>query len=773
MGLAIGMTSCILIFIFIRFQLSFDEGYKNEDRIYRFVTTWNYNSFDDYSQGVPRPLPAAVKQEFAGIAKAAAIARTGGVIHVKDDHGKEKLKVLESVYYAEPEFFEIFDIPLNTGNPKSALTAPNTVVLSEETAARFFGSAEKAIGKSIQYGTKTILKVTGVFKNFPENSSFPLNIVISYSSDPERNSTIWDSVSSQTECYFLLKDGIAIADLEQPLAAFNKKHYAHQNISGNQKNVFQHLRDIHFNTEFYGTFGDSSITKKELYGLGIIAVFIMLTACINFINLATAQAINRSKEVGVRKVMGSKRQQLILQFLAENFTIAVLALLIACVLTEVTLPSLEQLFDSKLSFSLFEHPIIFAFLMGLVLLVSFLAGFYPALVMSGFSPALAIKNKVSINSGSLSLRKILVVVQFSITIILIISTLVILKQMKYVSEKPLGFDKETVSMISIPQDSLSQLKHHNFRERALQIPGVQMISFCQKAPLTGDIWSSNFSFNGQENKDFELRLFNVDPHYFELFKLKLIAGKLYSKPEAATGYVVNETFLKRMNILKPEDALGKIISQNEVNAPVIGVIKDYNDQSLKSTISPIAFYANPEGYYRAAIKIDPKQVMSAMEAINTLWSETYPQNVFRSKFVDEDINRYYESERITGILFRIFAGVIIFISFIGLFGLVSFVASQRTRELAIRKVLGASNYELISMLNSSFLLMVFLANLIAWPLAYLFASNWLSGFVYRTEISVWPFVLAMTVSMLLTFITVTIRSYKAANANTVDALKYE
>lgn len=773
MGLAIGMTSCILIFIFIRYQLSFDEGYKNEHRIYRFVTTWNYTSFDDYSQGVPRPLPAAARNEFAGIEKVATISSSGGVIHVKDDQGKEKLKILASVFYAEPEFFEIFDLHLNTGSPQTALSAPNTVVLSENTAIKFFGSPEKALGKSIQYGTKTLLKVTGVFKDLPENSSFPLKIVISNTTDPGRNQNIWDSVSSQTECYVLLKEGVSITDMDQPLAAFNKKHYAHSNISGNQKNAFQGLRELHFNVDRYGIFGESSISRKELYGLAIIGLFLMVTACINFINLATAQAINRSKEVGVRKVMGSKRGQLILQFLTETFTITLLALLIAGVLTEIALPTLEHLFKAKMSLSLFQEPIIFLFLGGLVVLVSFLAGFYPALIMSGFSPALAIKNKVSINSGSLNLRKVLVVLQFSITIILIIATLMILRQMKYVTEKPLGFDKEAVTMVVVPTDSLSRLKQHNFKERVLQIPGVQMISFCQKAPLSGDMWTTNFSFNGAENKDFEIRLANTDPGYFELFKLALVAGKTYSKPDFATGYVVNETFLKKTNILNPEEALGKIIDQNGVKAPIIGVLKDYNDQSLKTSISPVAYFADPNAYYQAAIKIDPKQVVPAMEKINALWNETFPNHVFQSKFVDEDVNRYYESERITGILFRVFAGVIIFISFIGLFGLVSFVASQRTREVAIRKVLGASNYELIRMLNSSFLMMVFLANLIAWPLAYLFVSKWLSGFAYRTEISIWPFVLAMVVSMTLTFITVTIRSYKAAKANTIDALKYE
>lgn len=772
LGLSIGMMSCILIFIFIRHQMSFDEGFKNEDRIYRFITDWKYNSFDDHSQGVPVPLSAAARNEFAAFEKVAPITKVNNVIRVQDELGKDIIKASKEIYYTEPDFFDIFDIGWIQGKSKEALKAPNTVALSESTAKLFFGTAEKAMGKSIFLGTKTILKVTGVFKDLPENSSFTLKIVVSNANNPNKNWAAWDSVSSNIECYVLLREGVALADLEQPMQKFNIKYYQHKNISGNQTNSLQALRDIHFN-DVYGNFANRTVTKKEIYGLTIIGLFLILTACINFINLATAQAINRSKEVGVRKVMGSERKQLVLQFLTETFCVTFLALLIACVLTEFALPQMQQLFKAKMSFSLFEHPVIFVFLLLLVALVSLLAGFYPALVMSGYSPALAIKNKVTVNSGSLSLRKVLVVVQFAITIILVISTLVILQQMKYIREKPLGFNKEAVSMIDIPGDSLSKAKYDTFKERAMRIPGVTMFSFSQKAPLSEDMQSSNFSYNGTENKDFELRLSAADENYFKLFDLKFVAGKAFRKSDTISGYVVNQTFLKKINVLKPEDVLGKIINQNGRKAPIVGVLKDFNDRSLQQSISPLAIYSAKDDYYRVAVKIDGKQVLNTMEKVENLWNYTFPAHVYRAEFIDDAIKGYYENERVMGILFRVFAGVIIFISFIGLFGLISFVASQRTKEVAIRKVLGASTLEVVKMLNSSFMIMVFIANLLAWPLAYLFVSKWLSGFAYRTEISIWPFALAMLVSMLLTLITVSIRSYKAAVTNTIDALKYE
>nr|WP_068890250.1 ABC transporter permease [Pedobacter panaciterrae] len=771
-GLSIGMASCILIFMFIRYQLSFDEGYKHEDRIYRFVTTWKYNSFDDYSQGVSAPHAAAAREEIAGLEKVASIFRDWGIIQVKDQQGKEVMKVDERLHYAQPDFFEIFDVEWLNADAAKGLIEPNTVVLSETTAQRFFGDANKAVGKQVFLRNSIPLKVVGVFKDFPENSSFPLKIVISYETFYDKNNKDWGSVDSGKECYVLFKKGLGVDDLAASLAAFNNKYYKRDNISGNQRTSFQALRDIHFN-ELYGSFAGAGITKKELYGLGIIGLFLIITGCINFINLATAQAINRSKEVGVRKVMGSKRNQLVIQFLTETFAITLIALLIACVFVELVIPGVQNLLHIKTAFSLIAHPVIFLFLAILAIAVSFLAGFYPAMVMSGFSPALAIKNKISANSGGLSMRKVLVVVQFAIAIVLIISTLVIIKQMEYVRSKPLGFNPEAVLMVNIPNDSLGKIQRNTFKEKLLAIPGVKSLSFCSQAPMSDRNNTTSFLINGIENKDFEVRLSQGDENYFSLFDLKIIAGKSYIKSDTLNGYVVNETFVKKINLKSPEDALGKIVTQNKKAAPIIGVVKDFNDHSLKEAISPLLIYQRGVNYNQVAVKMDSRQLMKVSSQIESLWSDSFPQGIYFAVFLDNDINGFYKNEQIMGVLFKGFAGVIIFISFIGLFGLISFVASQRTKEVAIRKVLGASTLDLIKMLNGSFLLMVFIANLAAWPLAYLFVSKWLSGFAYRMDLSIWPFVLAMCISMLITLITVSLRSYKAAVANTIDALKYE
>lgn len=769
------MASCILIFIFIRYQMSFDEDFKNEDRIYRITTNWTAADGFSESQGVPKPAPDALRNDFKNqIEKVGAIRQDGGIIKVKDDAGKERIKSLEDVFYADPEFFQILSFNWLQGNPIQSLSEPNTVVLSKNMATKLFGDWNKAVGKTINYQNRENFTVTGILQEMPENTSFPLNIVVSYKtfkSYKDEKFTEWGNTSSNDECYFLLKKGVSIDEIRGALPKFSEKYFEKDAISKEEISA-QALADIHYN-ENLGNFANKTMPKKELYGLAIIGAFLLLTACINFINLATAQAVSRSKEVGVRKVMGSLRNQLVVQFLTETLTICVFALLVACVLTEVALPGMKSLFNENISFSIIQHPIIFVFMIGLVIIVSFLAGLYPAMIMSGFSPALAIKNKITANAGGLSLRKVLVVLQFTITIILIIGTLVVLRQMKYTREKPLGFNPSAVAMVSVRNDSLSLLKYQILQDRISKIPGVLLTSFCRTPPSSSNNNESNFRYNGTEKANFQVNTKVADEHYFKTFGLTFVAGKGFSKSDTIKELVVNETTLRKLNVVNFNEALGKQITIWGKKGTIVGVVKDFNNLSLHEPISPVIITSLKENYRNLAIKMDSKQIISVMPQIEKIWNDTFPENFYKSSFVDDDISQYYELERIMGILFKVFAGVIIFISFIGLFGMISFVATQRTKEVAIRKVLGASTIELVKMLNGSFLMMVFIANLVAWPLAYLIVSKWLATFTYRIDLSIWPFIIAMAISMIITLVTVSIRSYKAAVANTIDSLKYE
>lgn len=771
-GLSIGLASCMLIFIFIHYQFSFDRQFKNRDRIFRFVTNWQYPSYEDFSKGVPVPLIAAARNELAGVEKVGAIIKRGGIIHVRDEQGKDRIKEQHSVYYTEPDFFGIFDIPWLYGSGGQALAEPNTVALSESMAKKLFNGSSDALGKSLTLGSQTNLKVTGVFKDMPANSSFPMEIVISYATFNSKKYIYWDGINSAIECYALLKKGVTAGDMERQMGVFNQKHYTDAKIPGNQNNSLQALEQVHFDSR-YGSFSDGSITKKEIYGLSIIGIFLMLTGVINFVNLATAQAVNRSKEVGIRKIMGSRRKQLIFQFLAETLVVTAIAMIVACILTELALPQLQNLFREKIVFSYFSQPEIFVFMASLMILVSFCAGFYPALVLSGFSPALAIRNRISIGTGRLNLRKTLVVVQLAITIVLVISTLVIAGQMDFLRKKPLGFETQAIAMVNIPGDSISQNKYQTFKQKALGIAGVEQISFCQSAPMSDDVNTGDFSYNGVKKTGFELRNVKADGDYFNLFGLKLAAGRAFKNSDATTECVVNETFLKKMDISSPEDAIGKTLSSNGYDMRILGVVKDYNDLSLKADISPLVIYPQKGNYYAVAVKINTKELMRVMKNMEQLWNSTFPDYIYSASFVRDDINSYYENEQITGMLFKGAVVIIVLISFIGLFGLVSFIAAQRTREIAIRKVLGASTAEIIRLLNTSFMLMVLVSNLVAWPLAYLFASHWLSGFAYRINLSMWPFALAFVFSVAITLLITGFRSYRASVRNPIDALKYE
>jgi putative ABC transport system permease protein len=772
-GLAVGMASCILIFIFVSYQLSFDQQFEKKDRIFRVVTNWTDQNGEGATKGVPLPMAGTLREEFPQLEKVAAIQSSGGQITVPDAMGKVIYKDDAQVFYAEPDFFEVLDFSWLTTKPVAALKKPNTVVLSEEKAKLYFGSWQQAVGKTLHFKNKPDLTVAGVFKDNPENSSFPLNVVVSYASYKNSRNKSWTYIGSSSECYFLLKEGVRISDVEAQMEKLNHRIYKNLPKGNIQYFHIQPLEDIHQNAA-YGNFAHKIMEKSQLYGLVFIGAFLMLTACINFINLATAQAVSRSKEVGVRKVMGSRKGQLVMQFLGETVTVSMIALLIACVIAEVALPHMENLFNEKISFNLFSNPVIFLFLAGLVLIVSFFAGFYPALVMSGFSPALAIKNKVSPQTaGGLGLRKILVVLQFTITIILVIATIVVLKQMTYMRNKPLGFNPEAVASISLPADSLSRQKYTHFKERLLQLPGVQNASYFDVPPSSENVSETNFSLNGIKVEQYQVRTMFADAQYFDTFGLQLVAGKVLPKSDTTNAYIVNQTFLRRTAIKHPEEALGKMLTVHGITAPIVGVVKDFNDKSLHEEISPIAISSSNIEYYRMAVKMDSKAMLPAMKEVAKIWNSTFPDDVYEAHFVNDDINDYYETEKVMGVLFKVFSFVIIFISLTGLFGLISFVAAQRTREVAIRKVLGASDFELVSLLNGSFLLMVFIANIAAWPLAYIFADKWLSSFAYRIDLSIWPFIIAMAASMIVTFFTVSIRSYKSARTNPVDALKYE
>jgi ABC-type antimicrobial peptide transport system permease subunit len=772
-GLSIGMASCILIYMFISFELSYDQSFSKKNRIYRVITSFDYSGTIDYSQGVSIPLTQAIKEEFPQVERAAALQLSGGILKIKDKLGKEKIKTAEDIFYAGPEFFEVFNTQWLLGNPISSLSQPNTIVLSKKMARRYFGNYKEAMGRIINFQNKIDFKVTGVIDDLPENTSFPLNIILSYASYPNRSNKNWESIRSASNCYLLLKKGTNIREFENALSRFTADKYRGKNMVGKVNHLLQPLHELHYD-ERVGNPANKTVSMKSIIGMGIIGLFLLLTACINFINMATAQMISRSKEVGVRKVMGSSRNQLTWQFLWETGLITSIAVVFAGVFVELAGPALSTLLQSDIKFAFLAYPSVWFFIGALWISVSFFAGFYPAIIMSGFSPVLAIKNKgIRSDAGGLNLRKILMLVQFSITAMLVIGTLVVIRQMKYIREKPLGFSTKTTAIVDIPTDSLSKTKFGLLREKLALIPGVKGLSFCNAAPTSNNNYDTDFSYDHKPKADFSVSAKSADEDYFNTFGMKIIAGRAFYKSDTIKEFVVNETLLKKLKVKNPEEALGKFFTMESSKGIIVGVVQDFVDQSLHEMISPVAISTSKTEYYAIAVKLDTKSVLPVMKQIEQQWNSIFPDHVYGAVFLDDQVNQYYKTEQVMGALFKVFAAMIIFISFIGLFGLVSFVSTQRTKEIAIRKVLGASTFELVAMLNSSFLKMVLFANLLAWPVAYIYIHKWLAGFAYRIDMNFWPFALAMTASLGLTFIIVSLRSYGAANTNPVKALKEE
>lgn len=772
-GLSVGLTVCLLVFLFIRYEISFDRFHQNKDRIYRVVTTWKYSDRMEYSQGTPLPLSAALQEDFPGIEKVAPVLRSGSQVTIPEADGRSKEKFDESgnIFVVSPEFYQIFSFPWLEGDPATALKEPNTAAITQSLAKKYFGDWRKAVGKSMLIDNTQWVKITGIIKDIPKNTDLPVKIAVSYVTFAQNLYPVWAFINTESHCYIMLKKNASLAGLQSRLPAFVKKYYPDDNIkTGLWGFAFQPLKDIHFNTR-YGAYGHQ-INPKELVALGITGLFILLIACINFINMSTAQSAKRAKEVGIRKVLGSRRKKLALQFLGETLLITLTALLLACILTELAMPWMRNFFDQPIAFNLIQDPVIIIFLAAIVITTGLLAGIYPALVMSGFDPVVALKGKVQ-SSGSHGLRKTLVVVQFTISLIVLIGMWIMLQQMNFFRNKPMGFDRSAISLISLPDDSASVTRYETFKNKLSQLPGVEDASLCYDAPSSRHMISLYFSYNNGEREPFDLFMKYADTGYFHTFGLQLIAGRIFHASGTMREAVVNETLLKKLQVTDPQQALGKYLAVSGHKAIIVGVVKDFVNFSLAENVSPIAITTDKSSYGNVALKLRPSNMGNTLSSVKTVFNQLFPDFIYQSHFLDDQIAKYYITEDRMATLFKAFAVVVFLISFTGLLSLLSFITAQRTKEIAVRKILGASLKDILKLLGKNFVVLVIIANVIAFPVAYILAQKWLNGFAYRIDMPVMPFVWAGVLSVILTSIIVSLQVMRAARTNPVNALKYE
>ncbi|WP_259067630.1 ABC transporter permease [Mucilaginibacter sp. X4EP1] len=781
-GLTIGIAACLLIFLIIQFELSYDTFQPNYKNIYHIATEQMSESGIDYNPGVGIPATEALRLEFPKAKVASINSSYGSQITVADGDdlkytGGKKFTENVGVVFIEPQFFDIFSWRWLAGNA-TVLANPNMVVLDQSTASKYFGSWTNAVGKSIKMDNLINLKVAGVIEDAPSNSDFPFKVLVSHitwKNYPKdyNYSTDWGLLSSNHQVFMLFPDHTGLQDIDAQLKRVTIKYYK----SGLKHHliVAQPLSLMHFDTIFGNTLGDHITTKATLRTLFFIAILIIVMASINFINLSTAQSVGRSKEVGIRKVLGSSRKQLAVQVIGETAFIVIGATLLAILVGKLSMPYLKNIASVPDDINLLNGgSVIFLALTAIVVII--LSGIYPALIVSGFKPVLALKNKITAASiGGISLRRTLVITQFAISQLLIIGTVVAVSQMDFVNKADLGFNKNAVLMLPGYTDSISLKKMQSFKQQVLQNPAVQSVSFNSDAPSSDNNSAENFNFNhSAKDPGFPTFVKIGDADYFKTFGLRFTAGKGYEVSDTMRQAVVNQTLLRKLGVLHDEDAVGKTISLGGGSwATITGVVEDFKTNSLREAVKPIVIYPLKKYESQAAVKIKSNNLVKTVTGIQSLWEKTYPEYAYNGFFLNESIAKFYKQENQLALVYKIFAFIAIFISCLGLYGLVSFMAVQRTKEVGVRKVLGASVSSIVLLFSKEFVVLIIISCVIAMPAAYYIMTGWLQNFAYRISLNIWVFVLSVIISVVIAWLTVSYKAIKAATVNPVKSLRSE
>ncbi|HSF54419.1 MAG TPA: ABC transporter permease [Algoriphagus sp.] len=771
-GLALSITCCILIFVLVKHHLSFDDFHSNKDRIYRVVTEQHRETVS-FSNNVPSPLGAVLRDNHTYGEKVARMYHeANAVISFERNGEKQLIKEPDGFAFAEPAFFEIFNFPLSKGSIETALIEPNTAIITERLAKKYFGD-QNPIGQVITYDNFLPFRITGVLEAFPSNTDIKPEIFVSYVTMKDFNSWLasdgaWGGIMSGMYCYVLLRPDVSSAEVEEAMQPFVKQ------FRPTSKNVhhyrLQALSDMHFDGKYGG-----AMEKSDIGILIAIGIFLLLTACVNFVNLATAQALKRSKEVGVRKVLGSYRGQLFWQFIFETAIIATISILVAVLAGYALVPYVNDFFNTQIPINFLADPTLVLFIVGLDILITLLAGCYPALILTGFKPVAALKGKLSFQQlGGFNTRRSLIITQFAISQVLIIGVIVIMNQMRFAKQADLGFDKSSIVMVKLGGDSLNTM--NVLKNELLRLPGIEKVSLCYQAPASDDSWNNSIRFGTDtEEVNFLTNMKLADADYISTFDLELLAGRNLTPSDTVREVVVNEAMLQSLGITSYEEALGETVYANggTMKGQVVGVVRNFHDRSLHEPISAALITTASSMYSNFAIKINGNSVKATLEEIQALWEEQYPDKMFEYSFLDEEIAKFYEAEDtlLKGIQF--FSFIAIFIGCLGLYGLISFMISQKTKEVGIRKVLGGGVPHIIWLFGQEFVRLILIAFLVAAPIGWWFMSGWLQDFEFKITLDVWTFVVAIGSSLVIAALTVGYQVLRVAYVNPVRSLKTE
>ncbi|SFT48810.1 ABC-type antimicrobial peptide transport system, permease component [Algoriphagus locisalis] len=771
-GLALSITCCILIFVLVKHHTGFDDFHQDKDRIYRVVTEQHRESVS-YVNSVPSPLGMVLRENHTYGEKVARMFHEANTVISFERNGEKQLiKEPQGFAFTEPEFFDIFNFPLSKGNMKTALKEPNTAIITERLAKKYFGE-QNPIGQVITYDNFLPFTITGVLEDLPPNTDISPEIFVSYSSMKDFNPWLasddaWGGITGGMYCFTKLRSGVSPAEVEEALQPYVKLHRPESKNVHHYK--LQALSDVHFDGRYGG-----AMDKSDIGILIAIGIFLLLTACVNFVNLATAQALKRSKEVGVRKVLGSFRSQLFWQFIFETAIIAIVSILIALVAAFALVPYVNDFFSTQIPVNFLTDGTLVLFIIGLDILITLLAGCYPAFILTGFKPVAALKGKLSMQQlGGFNTRRSLIVMQFAISQVLIIGVIVIMNQMRFAREAELGFDKESIVMVRMGSDSLNTMQ--TLKNEFLRVPGIEKVSLCFAAPASAGSWNNSIRFGTDtEEVSFRTNMKLADADYLSTFDLELVAGRNLTPSDTVREVVVNEALLQNLGFTSYEDALGEMIYANggEMTGPIVGVVENFHDRSFHEGISAALITTASNMYFNYAIKINGNSVKATLAEIETLWEEQYPDKMFEYEFVDESIAQFYEAEDtlLKGIQF--FSFIAIFIGCLGLYGLISFMISQKTKEVGIRKVMGGGVTHIIWLFGQEFVRLIIIAFLIAAPIGWWFMNQWLQDFEFKITLDAWTFAMAIGSSIIITALTVGYQVFKVAYLNPVISLKTE
>ena len=779
-GLSIGIACCLIIMLFVQDELSYDRYNKKADRIVRVVFRGSINGEKMKEANVMPPVAQTLKADYPEVVQATRLRTDAPLVTYDDKTFKEN-----EFAFADSNFFQVFTLPFLKGDAKTALTQPNTLVISATTAEKYFGKKDP-IGKILSFNN-TSFKITGVMKDIPANSHFHFNLIASMVTLPESRDPSW--MTSNFYTYLVLPKGYDYKKLEAKLPEEVAKYMGPQiqqafgmslaefNKKGNGVGLFlQPLTDIHLHSDLNYDFEPGS-DIRYVYIFGAIALFMLIIACINFMNLSTAGASKRSREVGIRKVLGSLKNELVRQFLLESILLTFIALLLAVVLVYLALPVFNELSGKELNLHFKNNLFLLFGLAGFGLVVGALAGSYPAFYLSSFKPVTALKGKISAGKKSIGLRSGLVVFQFCISVILIVGTTVVYQQLKYIQNTKLGFDKDQVLVLH--ETGRLDKNEAILRQQLLQDQRVENVSISGYVPVGPSNGNNNMVYTEDNSSQLVKAIkYHVDEQYIPTLDMKLEAGRNFSKDFAtdSSATIINETAAKTFGW--GEKALGKTLTgfknnQGEkITYHIIGIVKDFHFKSLHERISPLMMaLGNNSG--SMIVKVKTKDITGLLASVKKEWSQFSNAALFSYSFMDDDFEATYRTEGKLSLILGIFAGLTIFIACLGLFGLVTFTAEQRTKEIGIRKVLGATVPNVVGLLSKDFLKLVIIANVISWPLAWWVMNKWLQDFAYRINISWWIFLLAGLAALLIALITVSFKAIKAALSNPVESLRTE